>query len=176
MKNQKGISVLALIIIVVVVVVLLFMILGKNDNSSENKEISVSASSTSNDEIYKLGDTITFDGLEITFDSTYTFVTIQNQFSEYNGKSVIKLGATVKNISSEKNYLNMFYYSLFGSQGTELSRVTAYFDDTIDYAGELKPEASYKKYFYILYDGDGDYSIDFDNFSQEISVEFSIYK
>lgn len=123
-----------------------------------------------------LGDTITFDGLELTFDETYSFATLDNSFSEYNGMDVIRLGVNVKNVSNEKNSLNMFFYSLFGSKGVELDSVTAYFDDAIDYAGDLKPDASYTSYFYILYDGNGKYSIDFDNYSQEISVEFDVSK
>ena len=70
----------------------------------------------------------------------------------------------------------MYYYDLFGSQGVELDRVTSYFDNTIDYAGDLKSGASYKTNFYILYDGEGKYSIDFDNYSDETSVEFDIKK
>lgn len=156
----------------------------ENDNNIVNNDPTTNntTNNTSNDvmneknNIYALGDTFEFDGLELTFDTTYSFVSIENRYSEHNGKPVIKLGVNVKNISNEKNSLNMFYYNLFGSQGIELDGVTSYFDDTIDYAGDLKPEASYKSYFYILYDGDGKYSIDFDNFSQEISVEFDVTK
>ena len=88
-----------------------------------------------------LGDKIEFDGLELTFASDYTFTTLDNEFSDKNGSTVIKIGVNVKNISSEKNSLNMFFYDLFGSKGTELDSVTAYFDDTIDFAGDLKPGA-----------------------------------
>lgn len=145
-----------------------------NNNSNNSSNGSSNNSNTVNNNKYGLGDTFVFDGLELTFDSNYSFVTIENRYSEHNGKSVIKLGVNVKNVSSQKNSLNMFYYNLFGSQGTELDSITSYFDDTIDYAGDLKPEASYKSYFYILYDGDGKYSIDFDNYSQELSVEFNV--
>jgi RNA polymerase subunit RPABC4/transcription elongation factor Spt4 len=184
-------------IIIIVVIIVLFIIasLGNNstesnsnnsstsnsttesNSSSNNNSDSSKASTNSNqNKTYGLGDTITFDGLELTFDTTYSFVTLQNRYSDYNGRSVIRLGINVKNVSDEKNSLNMFDYDFFGSQGTELDGVAAYFDETIDYAGDLKPEASYKKYFYILYDGDGKYSIDFDNYSQEISVEFEVIK
>lgn len=145
-----------------------------NNNSNNSSNGSSNNTSTTQNNKYGLGDTFVFDGLELTFDSNYSFATIENRYSEHNGKSVIKLGVNVKNVSSQKNYLNMFYYDLFGSQGTELDSITSYFDDTIDYAGDLKPRASYKSYFYILYDGDGKYSIDFDNYSQEISVEFNV--
>lgn len=125
---------------------------------------------------YTLGDTIEFDGLEITLDKEYSFVTIDNRYSEYNNSDVIKIGANIKNVSSDKKKLNMFNYSFFGSKGTQLSRVSSYFDESVDYAGDLKPDASYYKYFYLLYDGDGEYSIDFDNYSEEIEVEFDVTK
>jgi len=125
---------------------------------------------------HTLGDTVQFDGLEITFDKKYSFTKLKNQFSEYNGKSVIKLGVTVKNVTSKKHSLNMFYYESFGSKGVELENVSFYFDNSVDFAGELKPGASYKSYFYVLYDGDGKYSIDFENFTEEVSVEFDIKK
>ena len=147
-----------------------------NSSTNNSSNGSSSNSNTAKNNKYDLGNTFVFDGLELTFDSNYSFSTVENSYSEHNGKSVIKLGVNVKNVSSQKNSLNMFYYNLFGSQGTELDSITSYFDDTIDYAGDLKPEASYKTYFYILYDGDGKYSIDFDNYSQEISVEFNVTK
>lgn len=147
-----------------------------SDNSDNSNNGSLNISNTIKNNKYELGETFTFDNLELTFDTTYSFTTIKNKYSEYNGQSVIRLGVNVKNISSEKNHLNMFYYDLFGSQGTQLDSISSYFDDPIDYAGDLKPGAAYKSYFYILYDGDGKYSIDFDNYSQEISVEFNINK
>ena len=151
-----------------------------NNTSSNSSSNNTSGNSIDNllttNKKYTLGDTFTFDGLELTLDSNYSFTTIKNRYSEHNGKSVIKLGVNVKNVSSEKHKLNMFYYDVFGSQGVELASVSAYFDNAIDYAGELKPSASYKSNFYFLYDGDGKYSIDFDNYDEELSVEFDITK
>lgn len=147
------------------------------DNSGNNPSNNfTSNSSTTKNKKYNLGETFIFDGLELKFDDKYSFTTVNNKYSEHNGKSVIKLGVNVKNLSSEKNRLNMFFYKTFGTQGTELDSITAYFDDVVDYAGELKPGASYKTYFYILYDGNGEYSIDFDNYSEEMSVEFNVTK
>ncbi len=147
-----------------------------NGNNNNNNSTTPSDNNSNSTKKYGLGETFEFDGLEITLDTTYTFVKVENKYSEYNEKPVIKLGANIKNISSEKNSINMFFYKLFGSQGTELKSITAYFDNTVDYSGELKPGASYKAYFYILYDGDGEYSIDFDNYEQELTVEFNIAK
>ena len=176
MKNEKGISLIILIVIIILVVFVLFAVFSNNGTNKNSKSSSSTITSTLTTKSYGLGDTITFDGLELTFDSTYSFATIINQFSDYNGSPVIKLGVNVKNISSEKNHLNMFYYDSFGSQGIELDNISAYFDDSIDHAGDLKANASYKTYFYILYDGNGNYSIDFNNYSQEMSVEFNVTK
>ena len=126
--------------------------------------------------VYGFNETFTFDGLEITIGSDYTFTTVKNQFSEYNNKPAIKIPVTVKNISGETHSLNSFDYDLFGSLGTELDKINYYFDNSIDQAGELKNGASYTKYFYLLYDGDGTYSIEFDNYSEEKEVEFNIIK
>ena len=91
-----------------------------------------------------------------------------------DGSTVVKVPITVKNLSSETHSLNMFYYSIFGSKGRELDSVSSYFDDSVDFAGELRNGASYTKYLYFLYDGNGTYAIEFDNFSTKVIVEFNI--
>ena len=123
-----------------------------------------------------LGDTIEFDDFEITFGTEITFVTVDNRYSDYNGQEVIKLPVTIKNIGEETNRLNMFYYDLFGSKGTQLSSVSSYFDKAIDDMEKLRPQAVTDVNFYLLYDGNGTYGIDFDNYSEKITVEFNVEK
>lgn len=176
MKNERGISSIVLIIMIILLILALVFVLESNKTDNNSKSSSSINTSTLKPKTYGLGDTIIFDGLELTFDSTYSFSTIINQFSEYNGRSVVRVGVNVRNLSNEKNHLNMFYYDLFGSKGIELDSITAYFDDSIDFAGDLKTNASYKTYFYFLYDGNGNYSIDFNNYSQDLSVEFRVTK
>ena len=125
---------------------------------------------------YGLNDTFTFDDLEITIGDNIEFTKVNNQFSDYDGKTVVKLPITVKNIKDETHRLNMFYYSIFGTEGIELNSLSAYFDDAVDYAGDLKNGGSYTKYLYFLYDGDGEYSIEFDNYSSKVIVEFDVKK
>lgn len=192
-KKQKTVIIILSIAVVVLLGACIYLLTSKgseksnsgssNTNNSSILEPSNNEKNNPLDEIpvtssgaYKLGDTFVFDGLEITLDTTYSFTKVNNRYSDKNGSSVIKLGANVKNVSSEKKHLNMFYYDFFGSKGIELDGVSSYFDNAIDNAGDLKPGASYKAYFYILYDGDGKYSIDFDNYSEELSVEFDIVK
>ena len=136
-----------------------------------------SGSSSSAKKAYGLGDTFEFDDLEITLGKDISYTKVDNQFSEQNGKDVIKLPITVKNLKDDTHSLNMFYYKCYGAQGVELDNVSSYFDeDSVDFAGKLKTGASYTKYMYILYDGDGDYSIEFNNYSSKIIVDFSIKK
>ena len=163
MKSQKGVSLISIIIVVAVLLVLIFFF----KNSTNNNTTQGTSKST-----YTLGDTITFDGLELTFDSNYSFDIVASTIvTDYNG-DYIKLGVNIKNISAEKNSLSVLDYSFFGSKGTQLKGIAGYFDDSIESVGDLKPNASYKAYFYIPYDGNGNYSIDF----AKTSVEFEVIK
>ena len=132
---------------------------------------------SSSDKLVGLGETFTFDDLEITLENNISFTKIDNEFSEYNGQDVVKLPITVKNIKDETHSLNMFYYSIYGSKGTELSTVSSYFDDSVDFAGDLRSGASYTKYLYFLYDGNGKYAIEFSEiFGAKTTVEFDVNK
>lgn len=118
-----------------------------------------------------------FEDLEITVSDTYTFDTIDNSFSEYNGRTVIVIPVTVKNIDDEENGLNMFYYNFYSPSGTRLNSVSSYFyDNSIDFADDLQPNESYTKNFYVLYDGDGTYTIEFNNYEDQIKIELDVKK
>ena len=143
-------------------------------NNNTSKSSSNSNTTTKKNNNYTLGDTFEFDGFEITFDKNYSFVTLNNQFSEHDGKDVVRLGATIKNNSGTTDSINMFFISYFGSNGTELDDVNYYFDENINEAGDLRDGASIKKYFYFLYDGNGKYGIDFNNFTSKRSMEFDL--
>ena len=97
------------------------------NNISNNKQ-------NDKDRTIGLEETFTFDDLEITLGSDVSFTKINNQFSDYNGQDVVKIPITVKNISGETHSLNMFYFSIYGANGTQLSTIASYFDDSIDFA------------------------------------------
>lgn len=162
MKNQRGVSLIVLIVIIILVIFALVMLFGGNkDNVSDTKS-----------KTYGLGDTITFNGLELTFDTTYSFDVVESTIvTDYNG-DYVKLGVKIKNVSNEKNSLSVFNYQFFGSKGTQLTGIAGYFNDSIEHLGDLKSGASKKLYFYIPYDGNGNYSIDFN----DLSVEFNVTK
>jgi len=126
---------------------------------------------------YKFNKLFEFDDLEITISDNITFTKLVNQYSEHNNEDVIKVPVTIKNIDDDDNFLNMFYINYFGSSRSELDNVSTYFNkDCVEFAGQLQPGASYTKYFYFLYDGDGTYTIKLDNWSEEINFNLNIEK
>ena len=141
-----------------------------NDSTNQNN------SSINEDSTCSVNKPFKFDDLEITISDKYSFDTIDNEFSEYDNQTVIKLPVTIKNLKDETHSLNMFYYSFFCSKGTELDSISSYFDDSVDFAGDLRQNALYDKYFYLLYDGDGTYTIEFDDWSNKISIDIEIKK
>jgi hypothetical protein len=133
--------------------------------------------STNNHTTTVSGSKFSFDNFEISIGNNYSFVVVDNDYSQYNGQSVIKLPVTLKNTSSEKDHLNMFYHSYTGPTGKSLPKLGAFWsDDSLEYGDDLLPGESYTKYIYLLYDGDGKYKIDFNNYKEKKTVEFSIKK
>lgn len=119
---------------------------------------------------------IKFDGLELVF-GQYTFDQVDNSFSEYNGQYVVKIPVTIKNLSKDPNTLTYFEYKLFGASGIESPDMYVYFSDDVAQGGNLLSGNSYVKYFHILYDGDGVYTIVFDNFLlDKKTVEITVKK
>ena len=127
------------------------------------------------------GSTFVFDDLEITIGNAedVTWDKVDNQFSDKNGADVIVLPVTVKNLKDESHSLNMFYYKFYGSAGTELESVSSYFSDSdIGFAGDMRTGASITSAFHLVYDGDGDYYIEFSGWiaSDKIEVKLPITK
>lgn len=138
------------IIIGVVVFILLAIIIMSSSGESDTKSNSKSNSGSKNSlvtttkstrTVYGYNEPFIFDNLEITINEDYIFDTIKNRYSDNNGKTVVGLSITVKNLSNETHGLNMFYYDIYGTEGTEVDTMNAYFDDTLDYSGDLRPDA-----------------------------------
>lgn len=101
--------------------------------------------------------------------------TVENQYSDHNGASVVAIPITVVNNSDETKGLNMFYFKVFGSNGTELDTISTYFTESdIEWAGEARSGATMESTMHILYDGDGEYVIEFDNFAEQVEVKLPI--
>ncbi|MCL2081030.1 MAG: hypothetical protein FWH16_02905 [Oscillospiraceae bacterium] len=122
------------------------------------------------------GSTFEFDSMEITFGSTVEWSVIDNEWSEYHGEDVFSIPITVKNIGDETNSLSFIQYKQFGSKGLSLSNISHYVDNGIDEAGQMRPGATQNAVMAFLYDGDGDYYVEFGIFSKEHEVKFTIIK
>lgn len=99
---------------------------GGPGGSNNSKSTTTTTAAEKSEATY--GDIITFDDLEITFSDQINWVKLDNEFSDHNGADVIEIPVTIKNTSAETHGLNMFYYSLYGPDGTKLDTVSTYFD------------------------------------------------
>ncbi len=100
--------------------------------------------------------------------------TIDNQFSELNGRKVYAVPVTVENTGSETKGINMFYVKAFGPSGTELDSVFAYFAEAQDFYKEMRPGVALKTAYYMLDDGSGEYCIVFEDFTEEKELKVNI--
>lgn len=150
----------------------------QDSNAFDNKEATSTPKPTQAPKTTQFvpGETFKFDDLEITIGTEIGWSTLENQFSDLNGSDVVRVPVTVKNIGQETHGLNMFYYTMYGSKGTELPIVGTYFDDSTTEAGNMRPGGSQNAYFYMLYDGDGDYFIEFDDYETELEVKIPVAK
>ncbi|MBR1884475.1 MAG: hypothetical protein IJ809_06080 [Clostridia bacterium] len=185
-RDQRNWFMRHAILYIILIIILLIIIIPSGSNNEQssadnngynnynNSGNSNNVSNVKNKKVYGFNEKFIFDKLEITIGNNYEFTILDNQFSEYNNSQVVKLPITVKNISNDTHGLNMFYYKIYGSRGTEVNNFSSYFDECIEYAGDLRSGAEYTKYLYFLYDGNGKYVIEFKNYSQKLEVEFEI--
>lgn len=124
----------------------------------------------------KQGQAFNFDNFSITIGSELVWDAVSNRFSDQNGAEVVRVPITIVNVSDETDSLNTFYITLYGSQGTKLDSVTYYFKDALKAGESLRPEAEITKYLCFLYDGDGDYYVKFNNYSENIEIKIPIAK
>lgn len=148
--------------------------------SKKSASVSASAASSSAPEQSQasaeptLGSTIEFDGLSIAFGDTFATTTVENQFSNHAGETVIAMPVTITNNNSDSHGLNMFAVKTFGSKGTELDTVFTYFDDDVRSMGDMRPGATMSGNLYFLYDGNGDYYLDFGFYKTDVEVKVPI--
>lgn len=146
---------------------------GVMEDIEEEVEDQLENQQTANTTSQKLGDTFTFDGLEITLGAEAEVFTHTEETSAYNGKTFVKVPLTIKNTGTSDNKIKQFYYFMYYGE-TELSRIGYIFDDSIDSAEYLKPGESYDKYIYFLCEQDGTYKIQFYDWTNTINVELEI--
>lgn len=118
--------------------------------------------------------TFTFDGLEITIGTELSFGVYENKYSEYNGEAYFAIPVSVKNISAETSRLSAVYIDCFDLTGVETRIFLTSYDS--DIFNDLRPGASVSGHIDMRYDGDGDYYIEFFNYSEKIEVKIPVEK
>lgn len=119
---------------------------------------------------------LVFDNMEMTISMENIYLTkIENEHSDLYGQPVVAVPVTVKNCGDETNSLNHYFAHYYGSQGKEMDLVYFYFDDDMDIYTSLRPGASIDGNFYMFYDGDGDYYIRFNNFSEDKEIAVPVH-
>ena len=159
LKRNKSLRILVIVAAVIVVSMLLSILL-PDDPKTEEK--------------YALGSTFVFDDLEITFceEDNVSWTTI-----DANDSDVIIVPVTLKNLKDELHSLNRFDFAFYGPSESKLEPVhTSFLSDDIYYSGSIQAGESIDSLFHIPYDGDGDYSIVFENRNTTIEVSFPIVK
>lgn len=157
------------LLIGIVVVILLFSLVMCGGDSGSGRTA------------YGLGDTFEFNGssglIELTFGTDITFTTVENSYSEYHGQDVISIPVTMTNLGEDTARFNSFDTIEFGTNGTSLGLVDMLVEgDDIRSGHELRPEATVTSNYHLLYDGDGEYVIEFDGRSSSFDLVFTIEK
>lgn len=132
--------------------------------------------STTTKKTYDAGQRFRFNDLEVTVGTKYKFDTVKNEYSTYNGKTAIGIPVTVKNLKKEDQNLSVYFCTVNGPKGTMSTSVDMFFEDNFAYADKLKTGDYTTKYLYVLYEGDGKYTIEFNNYSEDITVELDVKK
>ena len=123
--------------------------------------------------------TIEFDDLEIVFhpdDIGYTRV--RERFSDHNGAYVFYIPVTVTNTGTGGNSLQEWFMTIYSPEGRAVDELWSwYFEETNIFAqGNVLQNVTKEGHLYVLYNGDGEYVIAFDNFAESadwsITIEF----
>jgi len=167
-------------IIWAVLIIIICIIAIAAQSTTENSEPIISDSSPTTlvpNKEKTFGDLIEFDDLEIVFWNDIEWTIVSNQFSDKDGMDVFLVSMTIKNTKEETHGLNMFYYTRYGSQGTKLDDVGTFFDGEVGLVGNMRSGASQETFMAFLYDGDGDYHVEFSTmFGDVIEVVIPINK
>lgn len=118
----------------------------------------------------------TFRGIDYVISDISGWTSVDNRFSDLDGKDVFKLPVKFTNNNKEPDSLNMFSYTIYGPSGSKLSSVSSYVDGEIDYYGDILPGATAESFFAVLYEGDGEYQIHFDSYAEPVVFKFNVEK
>ena len=127
-----------------------------------------------------LGDTIVFDNLEITLGSSLVGMRLDNgSFDSFHGRQIFAVQMTIKNLKNESHRLDSGFITQFGPRGTELELdqqyLSRWLNDNISDIGSMRTGVTQTGYLHFLYDGDGEYVMEFSRTLVEpVTVLFTV--
>lgn len=171
-----GIGVLAFIVLLETSFIIWYFFIKEPLNDTKYKIESYNYSMELPYETSAVGEDIVFDNLIINISKKYEILTLDNSYSIYNGKKVIKIPVKITNKSDKNHSLNLFNYYIYDDYGNNIDEVAGYYDESLYYAEDLKKDESYIKYIYALYYGNDSYIIRFSNKEKTINIKYTIKK
>ena len=171
-----GIGVLAFIVLLETSFIIWYFFIKEPLNDTKYKIESYNYSMELPYETSAVGEDIIFDNLIINISKKYEILTLDNSYSIYNGKKVIKIPVKITNKSDKNHSLNLFNYYIYDDYGNNIDEVAGYYDESLYYAEDLKKDESYIKYIYALYYGNDSYIIRFSNKEKTINIKYTIKK
>ena len=171
-----GIGVLAFIVLLETSFIIWYFFIKEPLNDTKYKIESYNYSMELPYETSAVGEDIVFDNLIINISKKYEILTLDNNYSIYNGKKVIKIPVKITNKSDKNHSLNLFNYYIYDDYGNNIDEVAGYYDESLYYAEDLKKDESYIKYIYALYYGNDSYIIRFSNKEKTINIKYTIKK
>ena len=122
------------------------------------------------DELYNFE----FDDLKIIILNDIKFYTLDKEYDIDYGKEIVSLPLVIKNLKEESHHLSMFYYTIKSPNGIKLESKAQYYNNSVDYAENLKQNEEYTKYLYFTYENNGTYTLIFNNGSQKKEITINI--
>lgn len=111
---------------------------------------------------FSLGERFVFDDLEIVIIDDIEWATIIWPGSNLDGREVMIFPITVTNMGDSANNIGLGNVTIFGSAGIELENLGfSLLEDSVLRAGDIRPGATLNSIIHVLYDGDGEYVIEF---------------
>lgn len=174
-RNNFYLIIIAILLLVVLLETCFFLKNNKSNNSNCSNECNCSEPKEDIEEkIYTYNETFNFDDYEITIKDNYSFVVIDNVYSDYNGQTVVMLPLTIKNNSDNARNFDIYNYDIYSFQDRMVNNASSYFAQSLDHGAILEPNETYTRYFYFIYEGKGKYLIRFNNNIENVTVEIEI--
>jgi len=124
---------------------------------------------------FTLDELFVFDNLEIIISADGSWGTIESRWSDLDGEDYFVLPVTATNIGNSTNRFPSWNITIFGPGGIELDDISWDVDgDDITRSGDIRAGATLEGDLHILFDGYGEYVIEFSDWDDTIQIIFDL--